>query len=189
MDSDVLALEELDKTIHSLVELRKHLAKKVDQQKEVVPMDDFLDMLRKEIPSFKIIVEELERFRLENGFDGVVISAGLYGIDEPRTNVWWTTVNPIDKLLSNEIDLSTLFDLLANPARIHLLKFLTVGSKTYSEISEQLKIRGGGFAHHATPLLRMRCIEKVSRGRYNITERGWELLVTILSLATRLNRE
>lgn len=106
-----------------------------------------------------------------------------------KTNVWWTAVNPIDKLLSEEIDLSTLFDLLANPTRIYLLKLLTIGSKTYSEISEQLKLRGGGFAHHATPLLRMKCIEKVSRGRYSITERGWELLVTILSLATRLNRE
>ncbi len=45
MDSDVLALEELDKTIQSLVELRKHLAKKVSQQKQVVSMDDFLEML------------------------------------------------------------------------------------------------------------------------------------------------
>ena len=186
MDTDTQALEELDKTILSLVELRRHLAKKEDQQKQVVSMDEFLDMLRKEMPSFKTIVEELERFRFENKFDGVVINAGLYGIDEPKTNVWWTVVHPIDKLLSEDLDLSALFDLLANPIRVHLLKFLTFGSKTYSEISKHLKLRGGGFAHHATPLLRMKCIEKESRGRYNITERGWELLVSILSLASKL---
>lgn len=188
-NNDVQVLEELDKTILSLVELRKHLAKKVSQQKQVVPMTDFLAMLRKEIPSFRTIVDELERFRVKNNFDGVIINAGLYGVDQPRTNVWWTVVNPIDDLLSKDIDVSSLFDLLANQTRLHLLMFLTGGSKTYSEISEHLQIRGGGFAHHATPLLRMKCIKKEGRGTYNITELGWEVLVSVLSLATRTNND
>ena len=188
LNDDVKVIGELDKTILSLVELRKHLAKKAGQQKKVVSMTKFLDMLRKDIPSFRNIVDELERFRVKNGFNGVIINAGLYGVEKPQTNVWWTVVNPIDDLLSKHVDVSSLFDLLANQTRILLLKFLTSGSKTYSEISEYLQIRGGGFAHHATPLLRMKCIEKEGRGRYRITEIGWEVLVSVLSLAIRINK-
>lgn len=185
---DAQMLEDLDKTILSLVELRKNLARKVGQQKQVVSMDEFLGLLRDGMPSFKTIVDELERFRAENHFDGVTISAGLYGVDEPQTNVWWTAVNSIDHLISRDADISALFDLLANPARVHFLQFLTQGRKTYSEISTHLNIRGGGFAHHAIPLLRLKCIEKEGRGTYRITELGWEILVRTLSLAERLNK-
>ncbi|TFG26649.1 ArsR family transcriptional regulator [Candidatus Thorarchaeota archaeon] len=186
LKDDISVIEDLDKTIHTLVELRKRLTKKTGQQKGVVSMTKFLDMLRKDMPSFKNIVNELERFRIENNFDGVVINAGLYGIEEPQTNVWWTVVNPIDNLLAKDVDVSSLFDILANQTRLQFLKFLTMGRKTYSEISEHLQIRGGGFAHHAMPLLRMKCIEKEGRGTYGITELGWEVLVSVLSLATRI---
>jgi DNA-binding transcriptional ArsR family regulator len=182
------AIEELDKTIRSLVELRKHLAAKSDYRKSISSMKEFLDMLRKQMPSFQTVVDELERFRQENGFDGVVLSAGLYGVDDPPTNVWWTVVNPVDMLMTKKIDVTGLIDILSNQNRLRLLKFLTTGSKTYTEISDHLQIRGGGFAHHAIPLLRMKCISKKERGTYQITELGWEVLLTILSLSTRINR-
>lgn len=186
---DEQALDELDRTIVSLVELRKHLAKKAGRKKSVRSMNEFLEMLRKQMPSFQAIVDELEKYRTKNNFDGVIINAGLYGVDEPPTNVWWTVINPIDDLIGKEIDVSSLIDLLSHQNRLHLLKFLTTGSKTYSEISDHLQIKGGGFAHHATPLLKMKCIEKIGRGTYTITELGWEVLLTILSASTRLNRD
>lgn len=189
IEEDKQALEELDRTIASLVELRKHLAKKTGQDKIPRSMTEFLDMLRKEMPSFQTIVDELERYRTKNNFDGVIINAGLYGVDEPPTNVWWTVINPVDDLIVKDIDVSNLVDLLSHQNRLHLLKFLTTGSKTYSEISEHLKIKGGAFAHHATPLLKMKCIEKIGRGAYTITELGWEILLTVLSTSTRLNIE
>jgi hypothetical protein len=183
---DKQILEELDRSILSLVEFRKKLTKKIGLQKPVVSMSEFLDMLRDRMPSFKAIVDELERFRTENKFDGVTISAGLYGVDKPQTHVWWTAVDPVDDLLSKDVDISALVDLLANPARVHFLQFLSRGSRSYTEISNHLQIRGGGFAHHATPLLRMKCIEREGRGQYRITELGWEILVRTLSLASRL---
>jgi ferredoxin len=67
-----------------------------------------------------MIVKSREIFR----FDGVIINAGLYGVEESRTNVWWTVVNPIDNLLDKEVDVSSLFDLLANQTRLQLLMFL-----------------------------------------------------------------
>jgi len=187
VDDDKQALEELDRTILSLVELRKHLARKTHKPKTIPSMMQFLDMLRKQMPSFQTIVDELDRFRVQNDFDGVVINAGLYGVADPPTNVWWTVINPVDDLLANEIDVSILTDLVSHENRLALLKFLTSGSKTYREISDHLEIKGGAFAHHATPLLKMKCIEKVERGTYSITERGWEVLLTILSLTTRLS--
>lgn len=186
---DKQILEELDRTILSLVELRKHLAEKTHQKKSVSSMQEFIEMLRREMPSFQIIVDELERYRVENNFDGVIINAGLYGAEAPPTNIWWTVVNPVDDLLVKDIDVSNLIDLVSHENRLHLLKFLTTGRKTYREISEHLQIKGGAFAHHASPLLKMKCIEKVERGAYSITERGWEVLLTILSMTTRLSEE
>lgn len=185
---DKQAIEELDRTILSLVQLRKHLASKASQEKDLYSMEEFLDMLRREVPSFEKIVDELERYRQENHFDGVVLSAGLYGIEEPLTNVWWTVVNPVDTLMTKKVDVAGLIDILSNQNRLLLLKFLTTGSKSYTEISDHLQIKGGAFAHHATPLLRMKCISKAGRGRYQITELGWEVLLTILSLSTRINK-
>jgi DNA-binding transcriptional ArsR family regulator len=187
IEEDKQALEELDKTIASLVELRKHLAKKTKQDKKLHSMNEFLDMLRKQIPSFQAIVDELEKYRSNNNFDGVILNAGLYGIEDPLTNVWWTVVNPVDDLLVKKIDVSDLVDILSHQNRLRLLKFLTTGSKTYTEIIEHLQVKGGAFAHHANPLLRMKCISKKERGIYQITELGWEVLLTILSLSTRIN--
>lgn len=187
VDDDKQALEELDRTILSLVELREHLAKKVREPKTVPSMTQFLDMLRRQMPSFQTIVDELDRFRVQNDFDGVVINAGLYGVEDPPTNVWWTVIKSVDDLLAKDIDVSILTDLVSHENRLSLLKFLTSGSKTYREISDHLDIRGGAFAHHATPLLKMKCIKKIERGTYSITERGWEVLLTILSMTTRLS--
>jgi hypothetical protein len=188
MTDDIQTLEELDKTILSLVELRKRLATKARHKKEPHSMAEFLDMLKREVPSFQTIVSELERYRQENRFDGVILNAGLYGVKDPSINVWWTVVNPVDTLLRKNIDVTGLVDMLSNQSRLALLKFLTTGSKTYTEISHHLKLKGGGFAHHSTPLLRTKCISKVGRGRYQITELGWEVLLTILSLSTRISK-
>ena len=188
INEDEKAIEELDKAILSLVDLRKHLAAKSDYKKSISSMNRFLDMLRNQVPSFKTIVDELERYRQENSFDGVVLSAGLYGVDDPPTNVWWTVVNPADTLMTKKIDVTGLIDILSNQSRLDLLKFLTTGSKTYTELSDHLQIKGGAFAHHATPLLRMKCISKRERGTYQMTELGWEVLLTILSLSTRINK-
>ena len=188
MNEDQKIIAELDRTILALVELRKYLARKKAEKKIVYPMKEFLAMLRKETPSFRKIIDELERFRQENSFDGVILSAGLYGVENPPTNIWWTALHSIDDLIDNRIDVVNLVDVLSHENRLHILKFLSSGRKTYKEIANYLQLEGGAFAHHATPLLRMKCITKKGRGNYQITELGWEILATILFLSTRINQ-
>ena len=187
IDYEKTTLEELDKTILSLINFRKYLAKKVGEKKRIHSMSKFLAMLRKEVPSFRAIVNELEKYRQQNLCNGVVVNAGLHGTEDPPIHVWWTTVKPIDDLIGEVADITRLVEILSHETRLHILKLLTSGNKTYKELAAHLDIKGGAFAHHAKPLLMMKCISKIGRGNYQITELGWQVLCTILSLSKHMN--
>jgi DNA-binding transcriptional ArsR family regulator len=80
-----------------------------------------------------------------------------------------------------ESESAALFnDALSSPIRIHILKLLYSGEKSFTDLSNSTGLRGGNLLFHLEKLQKSGVILK--RGEYQMSYRGYEVLHSIANL-------
>ena len=87
-----------------------------------------------------------------------------------------------DKVLSSLDGFSELMNSVGNKKRIYILALLLDGPKLLSIIEEKTELGKTALAHHINLLLNANLIKRISRGEYEITEDGIEILRHNLNL-------
>lgn len=83
--------------------------------------------------------------------------------------------------LMPEEESSALFnDALSSPIRIHILKLLYHGGKSFTDLSTETGLRGGNLLFHLEKLQKSGMIHK--KGEYLMSYRGYEVLHTVARL-------
>ncbi len=75
-----------------------------------------------------------------------------------------------------------LLSSLAHEGRVRLLQALFAGPKTSSELTEATALRGGNLHYHLKELIHAHYVEQ-QKGSYRLTERGAQMLITVVCLA------
>ena len=81
-----------------------------------------------------------------------------------------------DKVLSSLDGFSELMSSVGNKKRIYILALLLDGPKLLSIIEEKTELGKTALAHHINLLLNANLIRRISRGEYEITDDGIEIL-------------
>ncbi len=81
-----------------------------------------------------------------------------------------------DKVLSSLDGFSDLMNSVGNKKRIYILALLLDGPKLLSIIEEKTELGKTALAHHINLLLDANLIKRISRGEYEITDDGIEIL-------------
>jgi len=87
-----------------------------------------------------------------------------------------------DKVLSSLDGFSELMNSVGNKKRIYILALLLDGPKLLSIIEEKTELGKTALAHHINLLLNANLIKRISRGEYEITDDGVEILRNNLNL-------
>ena len=84
-------------------------------------------------------------------------------------------------LISHKKDLSDILGAIANDSRIQIMASLINNSKEFSELKEIVGLSKTALAHHLERLTSADLLKNISRGRYELTSDGEELLLSIAS--------
>jgi len=79
-------------------------------------------------------------------------------------------------LLESPDGIAELLKLAAHPARIQIMALLLQGEHEFSNLMQQTKLSKTALANHLNQLVDKELIEKIGRGKYNLTADGKELL-------------
>lgn len=74
---------------------------------------------------------------------------------------------------------------LSHEHRINLLKTLTEGEKTTSQLSDAVGLEGGPLYHHLKELINAKFVVLKERSVYKITPQGFDAMMTITALNRR----
>lgn len=154
--------------------------------------DAALEQARPEAGQSKI--EEEWMRSLKNDGDFLLLWGGAFKTQwqsreqsEP-VGVTWHALMFSDSGLSEQVlktpaaNIELLLSSLAHEARVRLLQALYTGPKSSSELTESTGLRGGHLYYHLKELIYAHYVEQ-SEGRYRLTERGVQMLITVACLA------
>ena len=76
-------------------------------------------------------------------------------------------------------DLSEILGAIANDSRIILMASLVENPREFSELKEIVGLSKTALAHHLERLTNVGLLRNISRGRYELTSDGYDLLASI----------
>ncbi|HUU79130.1 MAG TPA: effector binding domain-containing protein [candidate division Zixibacteria bacterium] len=86
-------------------------------------------------------------------------------------------------------DLSEILGAISNDNRIQLMASLIENPKEFSELKELVKLSKTALAHHLERLTEVGLVKSVTRGHYELTKDGYEMLYAIASTFTETKRK
>lgn len=86
-------------------------------------------------------------------------------------------------------DIASLLGALANDYRLILLTYLFEETKDFSELKEKVGLSKTALAHHLERLADEDLIRNVSRGRYELTEDGYDIIQVITKFYNESKRK
>lgn len=90
--------------------------------------------------------------------------------------------------MSDDAIVKNLLEPVASPARFQILRALSTGTRTFSNISQLTGLRGGNLLFHIRKLTDSGMIlQRHERGDYIITDKGFRTLSAIAELYRRVN--
>lgn len=91
---------------------------------------------------------------------------------------------PIQQLPTKQL-VKQILEPIAHPQRLEILKALYYEPKTFSQLSQHTKLRGGNLLFHLQKLTNAQLItQKNERSNYQITKKGEKILKTLQQLHT-----
>jgi len=84
--------------------------------------------------------------------------------------------------------IANLLSPFSNEQRVLILKTLLEGDRSSSGLSQVTSLEGGQLYHHLKELALAEYIEQKERGIYALTEKGQMALLTVLAMATTLEK-
>jgi DNA-binding HxlR family transcriptional regulator len=90
--------------------------------------------------------------------------------------------SPQNILLESPNSIAKLLRLAAHPARIQIMALLLQGEHEFSRLMQQTKLSKTALANHLNQLVNKELVEKTSRGEYNLTTDGKELLKAVATM-------
>ncbi len=92
-------------------------------------------------------------------------------------------ISPNANFFNDELDeaISELLAPLSNNLRIKILKELSKGSKSFTQLEQEIKIQGGHLQHHLKYLIKANYVEK--KGDYHLTTSGLIILKYLNNLS------
>ena len=83
-------------------------------------------------------------------------------------------------ILESYKDITMILKAAGSSKRILILGYLLKGPRSFSFMLDRLKIKRTSINHHLDVLLRSKLIEKEEWGRYQITEAGFEFIISVI---------
>jgi len=84
--------------------------------------------------------------------------------------------------------IASLLSPFSSEQRISILKTLVKGDKSSSELSQATGLEGGQLYHHLKELALAEYMEQRERGIYTLTEKGQMALLTVMAMASTLEK-